>query len=77
MNMKKMKFDNVDEKEKNEKSKKNENEKMKEASAESAKNEKKKWDEISLIDLNHSNYTSSLKSFLSESTNEKFEFVKK
>ena len=80
MNVKKMKFDDVDEKEKNEKdekNEKNENKNIRKASAESAKNEKKKWDEISFIDSNHSNWTSSSESFLSESINEKFEFDKK
>ena len=42
MNVKKMKFENVDEKERNEKKKKNENENMRKASAKSAKDEKKK-----------------------------------
>ena len=55
MNVKKMKFENADEKKRNEKKKKNDDENMKEASAENAKNEKKKLDEISLIDSNHSN----------------------
>ena len=77
MNVKKMKFENADEKKKDEKKKKNENENMRKASAESAKDEKKKWDEVSLIDSNHSNWTSSSKSFLSESINEKFEFDEK
>ena len=72
-----MKFDDNDEKEKNERNKKNENEKMRETSVESAKDEKKKWSEVFLIDSNHSNYTSSLESFLSESSNEKFEFDEK
>ena len=76
MNLKKMKFDD-NEKERNEKSEKNKNEKIRKASVESAKNEKKKWNEISFIDLNHSNYTNSSKSFLSESSNEKFEFDEK
>ena len=76
MNVKKMKFDDDDEKKRNEK-KKNENENMREASAKSAKDEKKKWDEVSLIDSNHSNWTSSSESFLSESFNEKFEFDEK
>ena len=74
MNVKKIKFENVDEKKKK---KKNKNEKMKKASVERAKDEKKKWDEILFINSNHSNYTNSLKSFLSESNNEKFEFDEK
>ena len=77
MNVKKMKLENADEKKRNKKKKKNENENMRKASAESAKNEKKKWDEISLIDSNHSNWTNSSESFLSKSINEKFEFDEK
>ena len=77
MNVKKMKFESANEKERNEKKKKNENENMREASAESAKDEKKKWSEVSLIDSNHSNWTSSSEFFLSESFNEKFEFDEK
>ena len=42
VNVKKMKFDDVNEKEKSKKSEKNENEKMKKTSVESAKNKKKK-----------------------------------
>ena len=42
MNVKKMKFDDASEKERNEENEKNENEKMRKASVESAKDEKKK-----------------------------------
>ena len=42
MNVKKIKFDDVNEKERDEKNEKNENEKMRKTSVESAKNEKKK-----------------------------------
>ena len=77
MNVKKMTFDNINKEERNEKNEKNKNEKMRKASVESAKDEKKKWNEVSLIDSNHLNYTSSLKSFSSENINEKFEFDEK